>query len=128
LWLLSPAKLARSFIARLPTVAPRGEARLRPRSPRHAEQLDAFAAELMRARCRLHTDLAVCDQCVGPRQLDSLGFPSVTVAKGRGRYKLCPDCRKLCSIPEWHTVAVRLSSGLTAFRNCKGCAGAPPEP
>lgn len=120
LWLLSDGNLAESD----------GKRRTRPlsaRSPRHAEQLDAFAAELVRARCRLHTDLALCDQCVGERQLDSLGFPSVTVAKGRGRYRLCPDCRKLFSVAEWHGAAVVRENGSTAFGGmCRGCSGEEP--
>lgn len=96
----------------------------RARSQRHAEQLSAFEHELVTAPCRLHMKGAVCDQCVAPRQLDSLGFPSVSVADGRGRYKLCPDCRKLFAIADWHFGAVLLETGKTAFQGlCKGCAG-----
>lgn len=113
MWLLYAANLARSFVSRLPTSP------LRARSARHAEQLDAFSRELLSAKCRLHTNAAVCDQCVAPRQLDSLGFPSVTAAGyggdgvPRGRYRLCPTCRKLCSVAEWDSRGGR----------CKGCAG-----
>ncbi len=57
--------------------------------------------ELLTARCRHHTDLAVCDQCIPKACLDSLGFPLADVAKSRGRYRLCAGCRKLAEIREW---------------------------
>lgn len=65
------------------------------------ERQRAFEHELLTAPCRHHMKGAVCDQCVSRHGLDSLGFPNVAVANGRGRYRLCAGCRKLNEISEW---------------------------
>lgn len=92
-------------------------------SPRELARLNEFEAELLRAPCRLHSALAVCDQCVGPKHVDSFGFPKIAVANGRGRYKLCPTCRKLFSIADWNG---RAAAGAPVERTCQGCKGDAP--
>lgn len=77
------------------------------------DKLREAERELLTARCRHHTDRAVCDQCI-PRCLDSLGFPLADVAGERGRYRLCQGCRKLAEIREWRLGTDR----------CERCSGA----
>jgi hypothetical protein len=73
----------------------------RAKDDRSDRQRDA-ERELLTAPCRHHAKGAVCDQCVSRYGLDSLGFPNVTMANGRGRYRLCEGCSKLRAISEWH--------------------------
>jgi hypothetical protein len=67
-----------------------------------AERQRETERELLTAPCRHHGKGAVCDQCVSRHGLDSLGFPTVAMANGRGRYRLCQGCAKLRDIPEWN--------------------------
>lgn len=76
-----------------------------------SERQREYERLLLAAPCRHHMQGAVCDQCVSRHGLDSLGFPNVTVADGRGRYRLCAGCRKLNEIRDWNLGTDR----------CQGC-------
>lgn len=110
---------ARNLTARrsFPVVARPAQAQLK-RTARELARFEEFERELLRAPCPRHSALAVCDECVGPKALDSFGFPGAVAAKGRGRYRVCQPCGKLQGIGDWNFQASK----------CHGCAGTGVEP